>query len=77
MWDKFKKVKLWPSCEGMGKRGEYSRKGLDWKKFERNVDKFSKHIDTISSVVSIWSITAMPDFILWLKKRNLNFYLTS
>ncbi len=77
MWDNFKKVKLWPSCEGMGKRGEYSRKGLDWKKFERNVDKFSKHIDTISSVVSIWSITAMPDFILWLKKRNLNFYLTS
>jgi organic radical activating enzyme len=77
LWGSFKRVKLWPSCEGMGKRGEYSRKGLDWNKFESNVDKFSKHIDTVSSVVSMWSITAMPDLIIWLKRKNINFYLTS
>ena len=77
VWNNFKRVKLWPSCEGMGARGEYSRKGLEWKKFETNVDKFSKYIDTVSSVVSMWSITALPDLILWLKRRNINFYLTS
>ena len=77
LWENFKKVDLWPSCEGMGKRGEYSRKGLDWSKFESNVNKFSKHINTVSSVVSIWSITAVPDLIIWLKRRDINFYLSS
>jgi hypothetical protein len=77
LWSHFKKVNLWPSCEGMGSRGEYSRKGLDWSKFAANVDQFSNHITTISSVISIWSITAMPDFILWIKKKDLTFYCTT
>ncbi len=77
MWSNFKKVTLWPSCEGMHSRGEYSRKGLIWKNFEKNVAKFSDNISTISSVISIWSITAMPDFIVWLKRNNLGFYCTT
>lgn len=77
MWSNFKSVTLWPSCEGMHSKGEYSRKGLDWKNFEKNVAKFSNNIGTISSVISIWSITAMPDFIIWLKRNDLTFYCTT
>ena len=74
MWKSFKKISLWPSIEGWKKQAEYSRKGLDWKKFASNVYHFSEHIDTFSSVISIFSIYTMPDLILWCKRIKKSFY---
>jgi hypothetical protein len=70
-------VKLWPSVDGYGTRAEYNRKGLEWKTFERNCLTFKDYISSISSVVSIYSITSMPDLILWCKKNNFNYYGTT
>ena len=76
-WDNFKTVKLWPSCDGYGLRAEYNRNGLQWETFENNCFVFKDYISSISSVVSIYSITSMPDLILWCKKNNFNYYGTT
>jgi organic radical activating enzyme len=77
LWSNFKKVSLWPSIDGYGKRVEYSRKGLSWSKFENNANIFKDNITTISSVISIYSITSMPELILWCKRNNFDFYGTT
>lgn len=77
LWSKFLSVKVWPSCEGFGERGEYSRKGLSTETFKANVLKFKKYIQTVSVVSSIWSITNLPDFMIWCKKNGIQFYITT
>jgi hypothetical protein len=73
----FNKVSLWPSVDGFGERAEYSRKGLDWSKFKKHASLFKDNITTISSVINIYSITSMPDLILWCKKNKFDFYGTT
>jgi MoaA/NifB/PqqE/SkfB family radical SAM enzyme len=77
LWDNFKSISLWPSMDGFGKRAEYSRKGLSWEKFHTNAMLYKKYITTISSVINIFSITSMPDLILWCKHNNFDFYGTT
>lgn len=77
LWSKFSSVKVWPSCEGFGERGEYSRKGLSTETFKSNVLKYKKYIQTISVVGSIWSITNLPELIIWCKTNNIFFYITT
>jgi len=74
IWSNFKSVDLWPSIDGFGTRAEYTRKGLSWKTFEANALYFKKHISTFSCVISLYSITSMPDLILWCKKNGFNYY---
>ena len=64
LWSNFKKVSIWPSIEGYGSRVEYARKGLSWTKFEKHAIMFREHIQTVSCVINIYSITSMPDLIL-------------
>ena len=73
LWNSFKSVSLWPSIDGYGKKAEYTRSGLSWDTFEKNTLKFSDRITTLSAVISIYSITSMPNLILWCKKYNLSF----
>jgi hypothetical protein len=77
LWANFNKVSLWPSVDGFGERAEYSRKGLDWSKFKKHASLFKDNITTISSVINIYSITSMPDLILWCKKNKFDFYGTT
>ena len=74
LWTNFKKVSLWPSVDGYGSRVEYTRKGLSWPKFEKHAIMFKDHIQTISCVINIYSITSMPDLILWCKRNGFDFY---
>ena len=74
LWSNFKKVSIWPSIEGYGKRVEYSRKGLSWSKFEKHAIMFREHIQTVSCVINIYSITSMPDLIIWCKRNGFDFY---
>ena len=73
MWKNFKDVSLWPSIEGYRAQAEFSRKGLNWNNFEKNVNHYKKHIKTFSSVISIYSITSMPDLIIWFKKQRVGY----
>jgi hypothetical protein len=77
LWSNFKKVMLWPSVEGFGTKLEYSRKGISWSQFSSNCAYFSEYIQTISSVISVYSITSMPELILWCKKNGFSYYGTS
>ena len=76
IWKSFKNVSLWPSIEGWEKQAEYSRKGLSWKKFIDNSEKFNNYIKTYSSVISIYSIYTMPELILWFKKQRKDYFGT-
>lgn len=77
LWQNFKHVKVWPSCEGFGDKAEYSRKGLSWNTFQENVNHFKEYIQTISSVISIYSISSMPDLLLWSKERGVQLHGTT
>jgi organic radical activating enzyme len=77
LWSMFKSVSLWPSVEGFGAKVEYSRKELKWEDFEENAIYFKKYITTISSVINIYSITSMPNLILWCKKHKFNYFGTT
>ena len=74
LWSNFKKVSIWPSIEGYGSRVEYARKGLSWPKFEKHAIMFKEHIQTVSCVINIYSITSMPDLIIWCKRNGFDFY---
>lgn len=74
LWSNFKNVQLWPSIEGWGKQAEYSRKGLDFEVFEKNFHLYRKHISSISSVVSIYTIGSMPNLIIWCKKNKVDYF---
>ena len=71
MWGNFLDISIWPSIEGFKAQAEYARKGLKWDTFEHNVNHYKKHIKTFSSVISIFSITSMPDLIIWFKKHRM------
>ena len=77
LWNNFKNVKVWPSVDGFGKQNEYSRKGFNWEQFKENVDYYSKHIESFSSVIHMYSIWSMPEFILWAKKKKFKVHGTT
>jgi len=76
LWENFQDASIWPSIEGFKAQAEYSRKGLKWNIFENNVNHYKKHIKTFSSVINIFSITSMPDLILWFKKQKKDYFGT-
>jgi len=77
LWKNFNNIKLWPSCEGYGDRVDYSRKGFSWSKFEDSINYYKDYVQTISAVISIYSISTMPELLLWAKNINLNVHGTT
>ena len=77
LWDKFRKVSVWPSVEGYKTHAEYGRKGLNWKDFEKNVDRFSKYISDFSLTSSIYSIISNLELIIWIKSKGKSFNITN
>lgn len=69
VWQKFKKVKVGFSLDGMEQRGHYIRYPLDWNTVERNLrllDSAPDNIQTnIAFAVQILNIKHVPDFIKW------------
>ena len=76
LWKNFREVKLWPSCDGFGKQGEYTRTEFNWGRFAAHVAEMQKHITTISSVVSIYSIYSLPKLLVWAKKYGIEVHGT-
>jgi hypothetical protein len=66
MWKKFPNVKIWASLDASGPQAEIIRKGTDWKRIEKNIEKLKKeapHVQfTITPTISIWNIFTFADF---------------
>jgi sulfatase maturation enzyme AslB (radical SAM superfamily) len=56
IWEKFKDVSVFPSIDGVGKRGEYIRKGLVYDDWLENVKKLGSHMQGYSVAISVYNI---------------------
>lgn len=77
LWSYFKRVQLWPSVDGFGKKAEYGRKGLVWDTFTENLKHFRQYITSVSIVSNIYSISSMTDLIKYLKKQKIDYHITN
>jgi MoaA/NifB/PqqE/SkfB family radical SAM enzyme len=66
LWNKFEKVDIWASLDGMDAKGDYQRKGQHWPTIVNNIRKIqlSCPVATIgvNVTVSILNILHVPDF---------------
>lgn len=66
LWNKFEKVDVWASLDGMGKKGDYQRKGQRWQKIEENIRRIQNESTTvlfgINVTVSVFNILDIPEF---------------
>lgn len=69
-WKQFKNVEIWASLDSFADRGEYIRKGTDWKQIEKNIMNIRDtcpHIDfSVSATVGILNAYDITDFIRYM-----------
>jgi len=74
VWQKFKKVKVGFSLDGMEQRGHYIRYPLDWNTIEQSLKLLDSAPDNIQTNIAfaaqILNIKHVPDFIKWKVKSN-------
>ncbi len=85
LWNKFTKVDVWASLDGMGEQGDYQRKGQNWKKIEENIRLVQKECTTVlfgvNVTVSIFNILHVPAFYRYMVENKfvqpgrMNLYL--
>ena len=71
-FDKFSKIDIYASFDGVGEVGEYIRHGFNFKKFDTNLQDASKFINNLSVTVQLYNIFDMPNIFAYAKKNNLN-----
>ena len=77
--NKVKKFTIFISCEGWGQRSEYSRDGMDFEQFRKNVESFLRSTHNTRLVfMSAFNLFAVTNFMPFLKyvlqlKREFNF----
>lgn len=75
LWNQFKSVDVMASLDSWGPRAEYIREGTDWSEIENNIrtiQKESPHVNLqTNTVVSVFNLYTIPDFIDYLIKNNL------
>lgn len=75
MWQRFKKVDVWASLDGMGPRGDYQRKGQKWNKIEANIRAVQKNCPSVlfgvNVTVSVFNILHLADFYKYMIENNL------
>jgi len=66
LWNKFKKVEVWASLDGMHEKGDYQRKGQKWEKIEENIRTIQQEcprvVFGVNVTVSILNILDIPAF---------------
>jgi MoaA/NifB/PqqE/SkfB family radical SAM enzyme len=74
VWQKFKKVKVGFSLDGMEQRGHYIRYPLDWNTIEQSLKLLDSAPDNIQTNIAfaaqILNIKHVPEFIKWKVKSN-------
>jgi len=75
LWKQFTNVHLGISLDHYGLRGEYIREGTDWKILENNIKLVRQkcpHVHTgIASVVSVFNVSTLPEFVDYLISKKL------
>jgi MoaA/NifB/PqqE/SkfB family radical SAM enzyme len=75
LWKHFSNVTVRASLDSWGARAEYIREGTDWKTIEQNLKRVkleTSHVNLQSStVVSVFNILTLVDFIEYLINENL------
>lgn len=75
LWNKFKKVDVWASLDGMGEQGDYQRKGQRWKEIEDNIRTLqstcTSAIFGVDVTVSIFNILHIPQFYEYMVENKL------
>ena len=71
-FDKFSKIDIYASFDGVGEVGEYIRHGFNFKKFDTNLQAASNFINNLSVTVQLYNIFDMPNIFAYAKKNNLN-----
>lgn len=75
LWNKFKKVDVWASLDGMGAQGDYQRKGQRWKQIEENISILKREcpavIFGVNSTVSIFNVLHIPAFYQYMVEQKL------
>jgi len=56
LWREFEAVSVRPSTDGVGKRGEYIRKGLAWERWLENVQQLGTYLKSFSVAVSVYNV---------------------
>ena len=70
---KFKEVILRISIDSIGERQEYIRAGLNWKEFEKNIDRVKKENFTImvAPSLSVLNICTFDQLETWCRQKNI------
>lgn len=75
-WEKFKKVDIQLSIDGIGEQFEYNRWPANWQQCLNNIDKYQeKNVGniqlSISHCVSAFTVYYLPEFINWCQLKGL------
>ena len=74
LWNKFQRVDIWASLDGMGAQGDYHRKGQKWKDIEENIRLLQRDCPSVlfgvNVAVSIFNILHIPDFYRYMVENN-------
>jgi len=66
LWNKFERVDVWASLDGMGAQGDYQRKGQKWVKIEENIRTVQNECNTVlfgvNVTVNIFNVFHIPSF---------------
>jgi radical SAM protein with 4Fe4S-binding SPASM domain len=75
LWKKFSNVYVDVSIDSWGDRAEFIREGTDWKTIEENIRTIKKEVPHVKlhtgSVISVFNIYTIPEFLDYLFKNNL------
>lgn len=74
LWNKFKHVSVAASLDDYGLRGEFIRKGQNWRQTEINIKLLKKtcpHVKfSVSPTVSVFNVWHLPDFHKYMARRG-------
>jgi MoaA/NifB/PqqE/SkfB family radical SAM enzyme len=75
LWNRFDRVDVWASLDGMGAKGDYMRKGQRWNTIEENIRTIQREcpgvLFGVNVTVSALNIFHLPEFIQYLIDHKL------
>ena len=71
-FEKFPKLDIYASFDGVGKVGEYIRHGFKFNKFDQNLKIANKFIKHLSVTIQLYNIFDMPNIFAYADKHDLN-----
>jgi MoaA/NifB/PqqE/SkfB family radical SAM enzyme len=70
-FDKFHRVVINASIDGINKVGEYIRRGFKQSIFDKNLEYFKKFIETLNITVQVYNVYDIPNIYNYAKDNNI------